>query len=144
MKTQNQIRNIENLQQYNVFETMFMSERRENVCKPLDNIPKDKVVAILDAYDEMIHKQYPDAITVEECIELGIKNGIIETNLDNINNLYRELAAVTIDVVEQELYDLLPEPIGEDDYDCDLSKICGCTYYNLEDRLTELFKNYKF
>ena len=125
--------------QYNKFETIFRSQRRDDITLILANISKTQVIAILDSYDEMIHKESPNIISIKDCIKSAIDNGIIEPDINDIGNLYRELAASVIDTVENELYDLLPEPESEEDYE--LSKICGEVYYNLEDSLTELFKN---
>lgn len=137
--------NIE-IQQYNRFETMFISQRREGIVDTLQNIPKDQVVAILDSYDEMVHEVAPDVISIKDCIQMAVENGIIEPNLYDIDNKYREMAAAVIDAVENELYDILPDPEIEEEVpeNVTLSKICGETYYGLEDVLTDLFKDIKF
>lgn len=132
--------NIE-ISQYGRFETMFTSQRREDITSILENIPKKHVVAILDAYDEMVHEINPEIIKIEDCIKLAVSNGVIEPNLYDVNNLYRDLAAAVINNVEDELYDLLPDPVEDEESEDGLSKICGETYYSLEDNLTELFKN---
>jgi hypothetical protein len=139
------LRNIE-IQQYNKFETMFISQRREDIVDSLQNIPKDRVVAILDSYDEMVHEVAPDIISVKDCIKTAIENGMIEPNLYDINNKYREMAAAVIDTVENQLYDILPDPEEDEEVpeNVALSKICGETYYELEDALTDLFKDTKF
>lgn len=140
------VKYLNNLQnkQYNRFESMFRSERRDEIIQPLKNMSKSQVVAILDSYAEMVHEEAPDVIQLEDCIELTIKNGIIENDLYDIGNMYRALSASVIDVVEVELYNLLPDPDPDENVaenaDCTLSKICGEVYYGLEDELTTLFK----
>lgn len=129
------------ISQYGRFETMFISKRREEITSLLENVPKQQVVAILDAYDEMVHEVNPELIKVEDCIKLAVENGVLEPNLFDISNLYRELAASVINTVEDGLYDLLPDPEEDEESENGLAKICGETYYNLEDSLTDLFKD---
>jgi len=138
--------NIDKSRQYNRFETMFVSERRDNILDIVENLPKNHIVSILDSYDEMVHEILPDIISVKECIEMAVKNGQLQPDLYNIDNSYRELAAAAIDRVETELFDILPDPeVDEEVMENDaLSKICGDMYYSLEDTLTNLFKEYKF
>jgi hypothetical protein len=139
--------NIEKSRQYNKFESIFSSPRREDIISITQNMSKDQVIAILDSYDEMIHTVYPDIIEMKECIKRLIDRGDISINIKDIDNAYRTMAASTIEVVENQLYDALPESQEDndcDDYNMSLSKICGETYYELEDSLTELFKNYKY
>lgn len=132
--------------QYTKFETMFASERREDVVDILNNLPKDTIIGVLDAYDETVQELYPEIISIKECIEIAVANGTIQPSTDNINNLYRELAGVVIGRVEDELHDILPD-IDTDDpsiNESESTKIHGEIYDKLEDNLTELFKVYKF
>lgn len=138
-------RNIENQTQYNVFETMFMSERRKDIIEITKDMSKNTVISILDAYDEMIDKHNPEMISVRDCITLAVANGTIDIDTGNITHPYRELAASAIDSVETILFEILPEPDEDEEFaeHSDMSKIHGVLYYELEDSLTDLFKNYK-
>jgi hypothetical protein len=139
-----QVGNIEKRHQYNKFETFFNSKRREDVTSIFNNIKKDDIVSIIDSYDEMIHQIKPDAITISECMDMAVENGIIEPNINDSDNSYRQLAEKIIGEVEDELFDILPEPTDEGcPDDTELSKICGEMYYSLEDRLTYLFRDSK-
>lgn len=132
--------------QYTKFETMFASERRENIAEVLENLPKDTIIGVLDSYDETVQELHPGIISIRECVEAAIVNGIIEPDLGNANNLYRELAGIVIDRVEDELYDILPDANPDDPGidESETSKIYGEIYYKLEDSLTGLFKSHKF
>jgi molecular chaperone GrpE (heat shock protein) len=131
--------------QYSKFETLFVSNRRDNITKLLDNLSKKDMIAILDSYDEMVQIVAPDVISIEDCVKRAIDNGQLETSIYDSNNSFRQLAIDTITAIEDELYDILPEPnineIPPENNDS-LTKIFGYAYYSLEDRLTNLFKDH--